>query len=143
MPTLKDRIHNQLAGPVIPIEISISSEAEAIFSDNHIPVPTRLNVLALLDTGAYRSIIQTGVIAPLNLNPVGTMAAITASDKQPIHYPAYRIKIKLMENTAFDVTVGEMPLQLGQGVTFIIGRDILSHATFTYDDLGNVFTLTF
>ena len=80
MPTLKDRIHNQLAGPVIPIEIGVSSEAEAIFKDGQIPIPPPQIALALIDTGAYLSIMQTGVISSLNLNPVGTMEAITASD---------------------------------------------------------------
>ena len=112
-------------------------------------VPPPILILAQIDTGAYRSGIDEGVLRNLGLDGEVDIEEIftssTADDPHPS--PVYLAELTLMAGEG-GRSFGTMrilahrfgPNEKAKGV---IGRDLLAHGVLEYDGLGGRFTLSF
>jgi|SwirhirootsSR3_FD_contig_31_3936799_length_780_multi_5_in_0_out_0_2 hypothetical protein len=142
MPSFSVQVPNlQATGPVVELQIAIGTSLEAVMRAAHTPIPPAITVLAMLDTGATRSVIRQGLAAQLGLNPVGVTHITTPSQTNVACYE-YQIRLILPNNVTFEGVFLEAPLQ-GQHIQCLIGRDVLAHAVLVYIGYSNLFSLSF
>jgi predicted aspartyl protease len=106
-----------------------------------LPKPVRL--LALIDTGATRTVFQSGVAASLNLNPVG-LSTIATPSSSGVTCPEFFVQLLFpaLRAVTTDITAIEVPMQ-GQPVQMLIGRDVLARAVFVYNGVAGHYSLSF
>jgi len=106
------------------------------------PVPSPLQGLGLVDTGASVSMVDLDAIASLDMRPVGTATLTTAGG--PSQSPLYPVRLGIVLPGKAPVLVAAFshitagPLKR-QGLLALVGRDILQHGVVFYDGtLGSV-----
>lgn len=142
MPTFTtQRADLQAVGPIVDVQITISTTAETSLRQQNQPVPAPISAAALIDTGAGRTVIQEELAAQLGLRPVGVVHVHTASDTDVSCYE-YAVRLVFPNHTTYEVTVLGTPLRR-QPVQCLIGRDILAHGVLVYIGHANLFSLSF
>ncbi|MEW5800032.1 MAG: retroviral-like aspartic protease family protein [Bacteroidota bacterium] len=142
MPSFTQRIPNlQQVGPVI--ELLITPSQPFLQSMNIAPNNTKVTrVLAMIDTGATGTVIQQGLAAQLNINPVGTTYIHTPSSMNVLCHQ-FDLQLIFPNNVSMPtILVTEAPLQ-GQHIQCLIGRDVLSQSVLIYTGYDNSFTVSF
>ncbi len=101
--------------------------------------------LALIDTGATRSCVDSQVISTLGVNPIGITVLGTARGRSQHHlypakfsFPAIRFEVEFGSVVGVDLT--------GQGagktrIVALIGRDVLSRCILIYHGTKGSFSL--
>jgi hypothetical protein len=106
------------------------------------PVPTRLKVDALWDTGASRSVLTPDTVKALGLKATGTVIAKHGggtSDKAPTHV----INVFLPNGVGVvGVLACELP-DLKDRFGFIVGMDIIAQGDFAITNLGRKTCVSF
>jgi predicted aspartyl protease len=98
-------------------------------------------VTALVDTGAYTTVLNPETISRLNLQPVGVAPITTPSTTSAVMCSRYHVNLyfsegEVVENIfAIEAPMGGVPYQC------LIGRDVLRRATFIYEGAANRYTL--
>jgi hypothetical protein len=131
----------QADGPLVEVQLAVGSAVETALRAAGAPIPPPVQALAMIDTGATRSVIRQGLTAQLRLNPVGTVRINTPSSA---NFPCYEYLMRLFfpNGVRVEGVFIEAPLQ-GQNIQFLIGRDVLSRAVLVYLGYRNSFTLSF
>lgn len=99
-------------------------------------------VTALIDTGAYTSVLNPETISRLQLQPVGVAPITTPSTTSAVMCNRYHINLYFSEEAvvenifAIEAPMGGVPYQC------LIGRDVLRRAPFLYEGMRNRYTLT-
>jgi hypothetical protein len=126
-------------GPMIAIGVGPSSAAMAAYARAGRRPPSPVPVLAIIDTGSGRSILQHDLAVELQLTPVGAVEIDTPStvDMSVMEYFA---RFWLDRTTSVELKVLEAPLRLPR-VRALVGRDLLAYGHFSYDGPRNEFTL--
>lgn len=128
----------QATGPVIDLRLAISSAAAEAMRRGGEKVPAPVDIRALIDTGASRSILKDEIIEKLGLLPVGALRMdTTALTGLPCY--EYLLEGAFHGLTFAGVFIGA-PLR-NQEIQALIGRDILSHFVLTYSGPDNSFSL--
>jgi predicted aspartyl protease len=105
-------------------------------------LPKPVQVVALIDTGATGTVLQTGVAASLNLKPVGRVQITTASSAG-LECPEFSVQLLFpAARVAVEVAAIEAPMQ-GQPVQMLIGRDVLAGAVLVYNGVASHYSLSF
>ena len=118
----------QNGGPVIPVVITHpKSVAEQLIKEGK-QVPA-IQVRALIDTGAFSSVITPKVAKQLNLVQTGFLNVTSVNNEED--QPAYYARLQFGWGKGKDVQVVCCPIK-GQ-FEVLIGRDILVHWNFTYN----------
>jgi predicted aspartyl protease len=112
---------------------------QALIAANQ-PVPTPVQVDALIDTGATGSVIASGIAQQLGLQPVGVVPVSTPSSSN-VPMATYAVRLLLPGGIIFETTAIEAPMQ-GQGIGALIGRDVLANAVLVYIGYMNEFTIS-
>lgn len=142
MPSFTSQIPNlQSVGPIVELEVSVSQAAEEVLRGRGAAVPAPLKTIALIDTGASVTVIQSGMAKQLGLNAVGVKLISTPSSTN-IRCFEYEIMVMFPNNVLVAATAIEAPLQ-GQHIQCLIGRDVLAHGVLVYIGYTNSFTLSF
>jgi hypothetical protein len=128
-------------GPVLDIQVGITSVEEAAARAVGDPVPTPFTVTALIDTGASHTVLQQTLPAQLGLQPVSSTAFWTAATTGVV-YPQYTVRLFFPHGVEIEVLAVEMPLP-GPHVQCLIGRDVLADAVLVYLGESNLFSLSF
>jgi len=132
----------QRVGPIIEaLSVAVGSPVEEALRAAKQPIPTPVQLVGMIDTGATGTVIQDGIAAKLRLQPVGTVYINTPSSANVLCY-RYTVRFLFPNNVVVDSIVIEAPLQ-GQPIQCLIGRDILAHGVFVYIGYMNQFTLSF
>jgi len=97
--------------------------------------------VALIDTGATRTVVKTGIAAALGLKPVGGIYVNTPSTSRHFCYE-YAVRLIFPNRVVVDQVVIEAPLK-DQPIDCLIGRDILRQGVLVYVGPQNSFTLSF
>jgi hypothetical protein len=126
-------------GPLVSIEVgpgaaTVAAETEA----GRTPHPP-VRVLALVDTGSGRSILQHDLAEELRLVAVGAVEIDTPSS-QDMPVQEYLARLWLDGSTSVELRVLEAPLRVPR-IRALLGRDLLAFGRFTYDGPGSAFTL--
>ncbi|MCI4319396.1 MAG: hypothetical protein L3K23_04585 [Thermoplasmata archaeon] len=127
-------------GAVLPLLVGVGADAEAALRRTGRSVPEAQQVRALIDIGAGRSLIRTGLPARLGLTPVGVVEIDTPSSTD-MEAAEYRVRFWLDHSLGLEVTALEAPIP-GDRLGALLGRDVLASAVLLYDGPGNRFTLT-
>ncbi len=130
--------------------IGASKERQSALIAAKIPVPSVMNIRALIDTGASATCVDPSVLLSLNLSPTGVVTIHTPSTKdKPAQHDQYDISLivpatknqaSLIFNT-LPVVCAE--LLIPQGFHALIGRDVLKLCMFSYNGLTELFTLAY
>ena len=136
----------ETVGPIIDIQLTLSSAAAAAVQAANQSMPSPLTVAALIDTGASKTVIQAGLPAKLGLKPVGVQLVNTPTSHR-VECLRYLVRL-IFPSTAgirvpisFETVVIEAPLQ-GQNIQALIGRDFLKDAVLFYSGPDNMFTIS-
>ena len=120
-------------GPFIQVTISQPKEiAEKLIKEKKtVPI---ISVKALIDTGAFGTVISPSVAEKLNLIQTGFQKVSSVQDEQV--RPAYFACIRFPWGSGKEVPVVSCPLKQYE---CLIGRDILQHWYMTYNGTeGNI-----
>jgi predicted aspartyl protease len=128
-------------GPVIEVQVGMTSAEETAARAVGDPVPAPLTVAALIDTGASHTVLQQNLAAQLGLKPVSSSAFRTASSASAV-YHQYTIRLFFPHGVEIEVLAVEMPLQ-GQHIQCLLGRDVLADGVLVYLGQSNMFSLSF
>lgn len=126
-------------GPVLPVRIEQVLAVQEILRAEGSPVPS-VSVLALLDTGASGTTIQSSVLEAFDIQPVGRVFFSTPSTIEPQIRRQYRLRVALSPGIGFETDVAKAPLG-GHHIQCLIGRDILEQCVLSYNGPKNQFTL--
>jgi hypothetical protein len=142
MPSFTTQLPDLMAmGPVIDVNLTISSITENFLLKNNKRIPIPVQAVAMIDTGAARTVIRNDIIKKFNLKPVGVTLINTPSSTN-IQCYEYLIRLLLPQTVVVDAVVIAAPLQ-GQHIQCLIGRDILKNGIFIYTGYNNSFSLSF
>lgn len=130
------------AGLIIPVLIAPSSPIMKLLEKSEVEVPKSIELSALVDTGATRTVVRSGACRKMNLIPRNRVQISTAGT--PFLADEYDVALIFpMLNIRFDpLFVLEAPLT-GQNITCLIGRDLLSKGILFYNGFDNSYTLGF
>jgi len=142
VPSITVEVANmQAVGPLVEIQLAVGSAVEKALSATSNPIPSPVTALAMIDTGATRSLVRQGIAGQLGLNPVGVTHINTVSSTN-IRCYEYSMRLLFSNNVVVEGIIVEAPLK-GQHIQFLIGREVLSHAVLVYIGYKNSFTLSF
>jgi predicted aspartyl protease len=117
--------------PLLPVIIRCHPRAHAGAAPPAVP---EVEVAALIDTGANRSVVSPDVAAMLGIAPVA-MADLTRADIAIADIPVYAVRILIPATEGvfapLDVLVGGIRPNT-PGAEALIGTDLLAHYTFAY-----------
>lgn len=134
-------------GPIFDLLVGVSQARQQMLEKHGFPVPPRVPVRALIDTGSSLTAVIRVVFQQLSLpGPVGSIDIVTPSTRDSSHCAdLYDVSLALShlgEGILFpSIRVIEFPGS--DEVQALIGRDVLAHCHFTYDGPGGRFTLGF
>jgi len=142
MPSFTAQVPNLMAsGPVVQINLAVGTILEELLKKADQNIPSPVQVTAMIDTGATRTVVHDDIVNQLNLNPVGT-ALITTVSSTNIQCYEYLVRLLFPNNVIVETVAIAAPLR-GQNIQCLIGRDVLQHGVFIYTGYINAFTLSF
>ncbi len=142
MPSFTTQVPNlKEVGPVVEVRLAVGSIIEEISRKSSKDVPTPVQALAMIDTGATGTVVQEDIVRQLNLNPVG-LTLINTPSSTSVQCYEYLIRLLFPNNVVVEGVVIAAPLK-GQHIQCLIGRDVLQHGVFIYTGYTNSFTLSF
>jgi hypothetical protein len=133
-------------GPLIDVQVSPTAPAIQAMQNAGVAVPSPIKISAMIDTGASRSVIQTGLPQKLGLFSVGVRFVNTPSSHN-FRCDRYLLRLVLFPTAGlivpvtFDASFTEAPLK-GQNIQCLLGRDFLANAVLTYIGPTNTFVLS-
>lgn len=129
-------------GPVIDVLIGLPGSLMDTLRAQNRPVPSPVQVKALIDTGASSSVVQPSVIQQLGLQAIGVVGVNTPSCAN-VQCGQYHAGIFIQTIGRVDLmSVIEAPLQ-GQNIQCLIGRDFLQYGMLIYNGPEKQFVLAF
>jgi hypothetical protein len=131
----------QRTGVLLPVRVGVGVAAEAAIRRAGREPPASSEVEAMVDLGAGRSLIRSGLARRLGLTPVGRVEIDTPSSTN-LEAAEYFVRFWLSDEFAVESKALEAPLP-GHDLGALLGRDVLTGAKLEYDGPLNEFTLTF
>ena len=119
-------------GPCIVVRISVPDALAQKLQSEGKPIPTPVEGLALIDTGATSSCVNYEVLKLLGLEPVGRIP-VSGAAGIALHttYPARLDFPTLSLSSTFNQIIG---VRLSRpNISVLLGRDLLDRVIFTYD----------
>ncbi len=136
-------------GPLVDILVGPSRAHAAALQKAGKPVPERIPVRALIDTGASVTVLDAAIVRKLALTATGMASLQTPSTGREPHVAhQYDVRILLVSPiakraTGFDnIAVVEADLST-QELQALLGRDILRQCLFVFDGVAGLFSLAF
>ncbi|HPD19109.1 MAG TPA: hypothetical protein PLF61_05555 [Candidatus Goldiibacteriota bacterium] len=141
MPSFTATIPNlQRSGPIVEVLIMPSRKLIEVLQNRNQQISQPVRVLAMIDTGATSSVVNSKIIQDLGLNPIGTVKINTPSSTGLTCYQ-YQAGIVFPNNIVVETDeLIEVPLQ-EQNIQCLIGRDVLKFGVLIYN--GYTQTITF
>jgi hypothetical protein len=131
--------------------IGVSQARRAALTSAGLPIPSLVQIQALIDTGASCSCIDPSVLNALGLTPTGAVTVNTPSTGTQPH-PALQYDVSIVIPGSLpghvplvveNIPVVAAQLLAAQGFQALIGRDILAQCLLTYNGELDQFTLAF
>lgn len=142
MPHFTAQIPNlRNVGPVVEVQFTPPPILQEIQKSAGETISSGVRVLALIDTGATRTVLKRGLAKKLGLNPVGSVRINTPSSTGVLCYE-YVVQVTFPANVNVNCVVIESDLK-DQPIQCLIGRDILALGTLIYMGHSELFSLSF
>ena len=144
MPSFTNQVSNlDEIGPILEISVGPTSKLKQVLTRHGKPVPAPQRVIAMIDTGAAKTLLTPSVIQALGLSPVGATKISTPTTVEPVLVRQFDVSLVLPDEVGVESAICvEAPLG-GQPIQCLIGRDILQHGVLVYIGYANQFTLSF
>jgi hypothetical protein len=146
MPTLSDRLVPE--GALVPVLIGLSLTQIQLLRKALQPIPAPIVALALIDTGAEMTGIDSSFVTSLGLQPKSsTLANLPAHGGMTLAFK-YEVGFTICPASATSgpqvpiLSVLDLPLA-AIGYQVVLGRDVLARCRFLYDGPGNCFEFTY
>lgn len=111
MPIYSARQDLHYQGPVLTVDILVSTSLERSLLARGERIPTPMNCHALIDTGSTQTVIREGIAETLGLQPAGVVRAKSASAIES-QCRTYAIQLVLPNGSTADLDQAvEMPLR--------------------------------
>ena len=114
------------------------------------PIPTSMQVQALVDTGASCTCVDPSVLASLGLTPTGSATVNTPSTGlQPVSADQFDISLTIITAPNMvplvysTIPVVQSELLVVQGFHMLLGRDVLRSCLLTFDGQNGLFSLAY
>lgn len=131
----------QQRGSCIPVSVGLEQNMAQVLIQANKPVPAAIQGLALIDTGASVSCVDSTIAATLKLPIVGTANMASASHANT-SVSLHPIQITLQNQAiSFNASRAMSANIANQGFIAIIGRDILQLCTLFYNGPTGQITL--
>jgi hypothetical protein len=142
-------------GPILPVWIGVSEQQELYLRGSHRPVPPRIEVWALIDTGAFDTCVSQSLLSRLGVESKGKYPLLsTTSGNQPqicdifsisVSVPLPPVSLTRPLDTEFRIsTLDVVAVDLeGMAMGALIGRDVLQRSLFVYDGRTGQFMISF
>lgn len=130
------------SGPLYEVSVGPSREMISALTPHGAVLRAPFRVTALVDTGAYTTVLNPEAIAHLNLRPVGVAPIVTPSTTAPVICQRYHINLYFSEEVVVENIFAIAAPMGGVPYACLIGRDVLRRATFLYDGVADRYTLT-
>lgn len=137
--------HVTVEGPLLQVVVGVSNGQARTLRAAGLPIPSELQLLALVDTGASQSCLDVGCVQRLALAQTGRAALLSPAgpaQQYPLHEASLIITHPQMNLALGSLGFAAAPLAL-QGFEAILGRDVLRGMLVVYDGQANTFTLAF
>jgi hypothetical protein len=137
-------------GPLTDVRVTLNRDDARSRRTHGRPVPTPIEVVALIDTGAECSAVSPTVVSRLGL-PLVTARLTNAPGLgglsiTPIRDASFILlhpdRRRSLHLNVWDIEVVELDIAAA-GCDAVIGRDILARCTFTYNGRTNSFSLSY
>lgn len=144
MPSFTNQVSNlDEVGPILEISVGPTAKLRQVLARKNEPIPPAQRVIALIDTGAAKTLLTPTVIQALGISPIGATRISTPATTEPVLVRQFDVSLVLPDEvTVESATCIEAALG-GQPVQCLIGRDILQHGVLVYIGYANQFTLSF
>lgn len=146
-PSLPDPLALRTNGPVLRVEIDIPSPLAKYLTERGQRVPQSIEGLALFDTGATSTCVDTDIIKQLGVRPVGRIRAFTAGGpSEQSLFPARLYFPRLKFSVEFGSVMGANLKRfriMRRNLVVLVGRDILSRCVLIYNGPQASYTLGF
>ncbi len=143
MPSFTSQVPDlRKVGPVCQVRIGVSGPTQELFKQQGKPVPSPVEIMALIDTGASGTAVKPEVIRQLQLVARG-VAQIATPSSSAHPCDVYDVSLTFPNGVMIPlITVMEVPLE-GQRIQGLIGRDVLANGILIYSGYTNTFSLSF
>lgn len=144
MPSFTVQLANMVvSGPTADVHISVGPALAQYLSKQGLAIPPAVPAVALIDTGASRTVITASIVQTLGIKPVGMAKMSTPSTSTPVPVQEYSIRVAFPNGTIVDVQKAIQAPMGGQSIQCLIGRDVLQHGILTYIGYINQYSLSF
>lgn len=138
-----------IQGPLLTVMVGISVPRQQAMAAAGLTLPLPVRAQMLIDTGASHTSLCKTIIQALSLTPTGSIPILTPSTGTiPHQVSTYDVLLAVMGVTPQDVhllptwSVSECDFT-GQGISGLIGRDILARGRLTYSGPDATYFLSF
>jgi len=142
MPSFSVQSPNLAAtGPVFNMRLWVPPKLEEVLNADNKEIPTQVDVMAMIDTGATSTVIQEGLAVKLGIKPLDTEMINTPTTDGHECYK-YHVRLLFPNGVVAEVVAIEAPL-VNQHIQLLIGRDVLTQGVLVYTGFTNSFSLSF
>src|SRR6185295_12961783 len=136
-------------GCAVTLFVNVSAERRAALQAAGQPIPSFVQITALIDTGASCTAIDAEQLLPLALTPTGVAHVHTPSTSgQAAQMPQYDVTLGITHPSGNNLIIETVPIiaiprfQRG-GISALVGRDVLASCLLVYNGTEKTFTLGF
>jgi predicted aspartyl protease len=127
--------------PMIALYVGTAAAEAGLFHTEE-PAPPDVRALALVDTGAERTVVERALLDALGLAPVGVTRFHSATTgPEPVTAAVYAVRVALAEETT-GVLAADLAVVAAESLG-ALGVRVLLVCRLWYDGPGRVFRLTF
>ena len=135
-------------GALVDVRIGVITARRHALISTGLPIPAPIVIKAQIDTGAYRSGIDSGILRQLELwGPIDREEYYSSStDDTPAVGEVYAVELTLLspdDSRTFDMWPVLAHSFAGCEARAVIGRDLLAHCTFKYIGPAQAFEFIF
>lgn len=131
----------QRLGPVIRLQVTAVADLLAKLDVLGEPVPPPSEAVALVDTGSEATAVDRQIIRDLGLEPTGFVSVRTPGR---LYQACRQYSLRLVLDEGIEIETAALELDFGGGpVDCLLGRDVLSLCSFTYNGPASSFSLSF
>jgi hypothetical protein len=137
------------SGPCINAHIGVNKTHLDALKAKGQPIPNTQLVRALVDTGAMTTVVDSEIIAALELQPTNDVPIYTpTTEGKAVRVNSYDIALYIPIHSQTHpfilpaMSVLERSLKV-QGIDVLLGRDVLQHCLLVYDGRASTISMAF
>lgn len=133
----------QRIGPALNVEITIPKRLAVLYSQRGVKIPQPETGIALIDTGASITAVDSQALGRLGLQPVGVVNVRTpqGQTRQGLYPCQISFPGTPIDTLQFNAVTGSQLEH--QGYKVLIGRDLLRYFQLVYNGIDGFWTLAF